>query len=460
MDLVINRESLAGSPVAGRYWLSGMLLCLAAGCAAALTTWQVAFAPLVVGIALVCIFKPDWGLYFLAASLFFPYAIIEEPHFYPADIILFLVVAGFWLRRAQEGKSGFTRTLLDWPIVVWLGIMALSLVNAHDLTRGIINWLRHVQLFLLYYSLAGFSHRRHSQKIIELFIGIALVFAAVNIVPFIESGGTERIFGIPRISFSGILIMCATYVAARVCHARGTGRMIGWLILLSFILLGQIANQSRAALALTAFGMVVALFMTRSRSSRNGQIVIRRRVSRLLLSGALITVCAGILAYPLLESLIDRYRGVGNAAATLNFRYFLWKTAWAMYCDHPFLGIGLGQIQVWQNFAPALRLDPVGIHTFGLGSHNTFIKYLAETGTIGIIGFVWLFVKSVKISFGNFNAMISGPDVGHRIGLYAIVIGIAARALVEGHTFYAISGITTALFWGLALNSTWDKHAS
>jgi O-antigen ligase len=453
MDLVVNREGFAASPIAGRFWLAGILICITAGCAAALTTWQVAFAPLAMGIVLTCLFKPDWGLYFLIASLFFPLTIVHEPRFYPADIILFLVVIGFWLQRAREGKSGLTHTPLDWPIAVWLGIMALSLVNAYDVVKGGINWLRHVQLLLLLYTTAIIGIPGRSNRIIGLLIILAALFAISNGISFLISGGTERVFGLARIPLSGTLQMCAIYLTARVCFAKNTTNMASCLLLLGLILFGQIANQSRGAIGFTAVGMCISLVLAYWWAGRNNQSIPRRRAALLFFGGFALTVLLVLALLPVLTTVISRFRGVGNAAFTLESRYFLWSTAWRMFLDHPILGIGLGQVQVWHHMFPELRLYPMAVFTFGLGTHNTFLTYLAETGTVGILALAWFMSRVVRAGMRTLRNLLPDAQTGHVIGLWAMVFTIVVRSLVEGDAFYAIAGMTTTLLIGLCLRT-------
>lgn len=457
MDFVAGQQALAETPLAGKYRAITVLVCLGAGMAGGIWGWPVACAPLVIGIALTCIFKPDWGLYFLVGAMFFPYAMTNRPIFYPADVILFLVVIGFWLQRAREGKTGLIRTPLDLPIALWLGIMALSLVNAYDLTRGIINWLRHVQLFLLFYTVAHIGLPRRSERMIGILVGISAIFALTNSMAFLQTGGTERIFGVARVSLSGTLTMCAAYLISRACFAKNRTGMYLCLLLLGVILFGQIANQSRGALGFTAVGMGVALYITWWWARRNTQTIPCRRAINLAVGGTILVALLVLMMIPILKNVVERFMGVGNAALTLDYRFFLWSTAWHMYLDHPLLGIGLGQVQVWHHISPELRLYPLGVLTFGLGAHNTLFKYLAETGTVGIIALTWFMCRTVRLGIAALKNTPPKAQIGHIIGLWAMVFTIVIRSLVEGDTFYAIAGITTVLMLGFSLHTIMNR---
>ena len=456
MDAVIGYQAAADAGFLKRLQVSALLLCLAAGFAGAWIYWPVALAPLVFGVICICIFKPDWGLYFLVAALFFPYAIVSEPTFYAADIILFLVVIGVWLRRVREGKLGLTRTPMDWPIAVWLGIMALSLVNAYDVTRGIVNWLRHVQLVLLLYTICIATRQGHAQKAIAVLLGIAVVFSTINLIPFIMSGGVERIYGIPRVSFNGILALSLVYLSARICfetNLRRTTILIGATVLIG---LGLTATQSRAAIGAAGAGMLLMVSIAWCWGRLHNVALPSRRALQFIAAGLVLGVAGLILIAPFFQITLNRFQAVGSASVTLNYRYFLWKTALAGYLSHPVLGIGLGQVQVWQNILPNLRLQPLGWLTFGLGTHLSFLKYLVETGTIGAMALLWFLFRLGRLATSVIRRTMTLNQAGHRIGVSGVVFTLILRVFLEGNFFYATAGIMEALFIGFLMGSHHD----
>ncbi len=459
MDIATHNQTLTAGPISGKFWAVAMSLCIAAGMAAALWGWPLAFAPLAIGVVLTCILKPDWGLYFLVGALFFPYKITSTPAFYPADVILFLVVIGFWMQRARHGKLGLIRTPLDLPIAVWLGIMALSLVNAHDVTRGIINWLRHVQLFLLFYAIAGQVNSRQAQRLLVVLVLGAAIFSAINLPLFIQFGGLKRIIGIARPSLIGLLSVCIVYVTGLFCFARRRARATLYIILLILLFLGQVATQSRWGIVASIIGIGVVLILSWRWGSVHADPLPRRRARLLAIFGAAFIAIIFILAFPMIENVIQRFNQVGSAATTVNYRLFIWKTAWNIYLDHPLLGIGLGQAQIWGNIFPSLRLERLGSLTFGFGTHHTLLKYMAETGTLGTLALFWLWVRIARVGSGLFQRVNSPEIMGHIAGILGVISIIFFRLFTEGRMFYAIPGITTVLFLALLINLWMSNQA-
>ncbi len=438
-------------------WLGVLITCTLAGLAGAVWGWYLGLAPLALLMAAICLLHPEWGLYLLICALFFPYSPLASFNIYPADMFLFLIVIGFWMQRARQGKLGVIRTPLDLPIILWLGAMALSLVIAYDLPRGIINWLRHVQLFLLFYAVVGLADSRLSRRLLLLLIALSLIFACMNILPFIESGGTERVFGVARIPLSGTLTLVAVYLTAQTCLTTNRAKAAGYAFALVVILLGQISNQSRAALATIALGMIILFVFIWKWANVHAAKYPRQRILMFCIGGIGGLILISVMGVSVLTTLTERFAGKGNAATTLHYRYFMWNTAIRAFAANPILGIGLAQVQVWHHIFPDLRLDPIGFLTFGLGTHLSFFKYLAETGTIGAVSLLWFLQRLWRSAFRLIRRIDNVEQAGHLFGLSGVALIIILRSFVEGHFFYGIMGITNALFFGLLIRAVIDN---
>ncbi len=433
-----------------------MGLCAICGIAGVLESWPVALAPIIIGVVLFSLLAPDWGVVVMAAALFLPIKVIDSPRFLPGDVVTFLLIAGYVMQRLMRGQPLFRRTVLDVPFVLWLAIMLLSLVNAYDPFRGFINWLRHVQLILLFYAVYGSVSPPRSKQILNVLIGGSVIFALMNSVLFVQTGGAERVFGTVGISINGIFAVCIVYLTARTTFARSSVQYIGLALVLGLLIFGQTANMSRGALVFSFVGMIGALIHSWIYATNHGQALIRRRIVWSVAVGSLAAVVAIIVLFPMFQLLFERFGNVGNAMTTINYRLFLWRTALDVFLDNPILGIGLGQIQIWHEFIPGVRLDPIGVLTIGVGSHNTMLKYLPETGLLGIVPLLWLIGLMGVLSFRVSRTRTPLQNPGHVIGLWSVVLMIVVRTTLEGHTFYAIYGINTALFFALALLTSED----
>ena len=76
-------------------------------------------------------------------------------------------------------------------------------------------------------------------------------------------------------------------------------------------------------------------------------------------------------------------------------RIMWWKTAWLMFKDHPFLGIGFGNYGAFFTYyRPELVINT-------LFAHNIIFQLLAETGIAGLLSFCTLFFIIFKKAFSN-----------------------------------------------------------
>lgn len=69
-------------------------------------------------------------------------------------------------------------------------------------------------------------------------------------------------------------------------------------------------------------------------------------------------------------------------------RLLMWNSAWQMWKDHPLAGVGLGMYQDLEKsrYISPLAKDPNN----RLHAHSNYMTLLAETGTVGVAGFVIL----------------------------------------------------------------------
>jgi O-antigen ligase len=98
--------------------------------------------------------------------------------------------------------------------------------------------------------------------------------------------------------------------------------------------------------------------------------------------------------YPLefVTTALNRISNVGSQESGTNLRLLLWKTAFTLWQNNPFLGVGLGQ------YLPNASLINSSIVNI---PHNTYLSFLAETGIVGFISFFslpfYLFYKLFKL---------------------------------------------------------------
>lgn len=97
-----------------------------------------------------------------------------------------------------------------------------------------------------------------------------------------------------------------------------------------------------------------------------------------------------ILASALLSSepVRDRFATIFNPQFSSNSeRVLIWESAVAMWRDYPLTGVGLNNFKKMEE----IYLSPLHKEPFHNHAHNIFLNFLAETGLVGLIGFLSLF---------------------------------------------------------------------
>lgn len=121
------------------------------------------------------------------------------------------------------------------------------------------------------------------------------------------------------------------------------------------------------------------------------------------------------------------YNSGGDTSGSI--RLYLWREAWLMFAQSPWLGVGFGQF-AWHHFQLLPELRPVNISGYYTNAHNLIFQLAAETGTVGLLALIgsmgiWI--------YGLRHAVLS---VAHWWG-YAVLGVLAIHSLLEYPLWYA-----------------------
>ena len=151
--------------------------------------------------------------------------------------------------------------------------------------------------------------------------------------------------------------------------------------------------------------------------------VVYRRFRKYIPLWAALTAITGLLAAAVWVLVADHN--------TLNLfsiydRIYFWKVSWAMWKQHPFVGVG---VSGWMNAYKALAahisafVAPDGTvwhHQTVYHAHNLLLMLLSSTGLTGTAAFIWLYAKAAKYALssqaGFYAGMAAWPIVIIGIG--------------------------------------------
>ncbi len=102
-----------------------------------------------------------------------------------------------------------------------------------------------------------------------------------------------------------------------------------------------------------------------------------------------------------------------------------WQAAWAMFSEHPWLGVGWGNyVPVYPAYALPRWADPLG------HAHNYYLNVLAEAGLVGLAGY---FVFWAAAFLAAWRAARQGPPFlrAAALGILGVFVHLAVHNLVD-----------------------------
>lgn len=253
-------------------------------------------------------------------------------------IVLFLAVQAF-------------RTLEDWRDFVWFGMLfgflvSLFAILQHLTSNGKLYWFREIRSGGLPFG--PYVNRNHFAGFAELVLPLALVPLAL---------GRVRRERWPVVGLFAVLPIGALFLSASRGGIVSFGAELG----------------------------VLALAM-----------ILRRTIGKQWLAGAAVLLVALLLVSWLgLGQILQRLSTVQILEVTAGKRASMRGDTWRIFLDHPFVGTGLGTLQIVYPPYETLYDGKIVNHT-----HNDYLEALAETGIAGGLCCAWfigvLLAESLK----------------------------------------------------------------
>lgn len=157
----------------------------------------------------------------------------------------------------------------------------------------------------------------------------------------------------------------------------------------------------------------------------------------------IITLAILILVFSYLkEPFVFQRFGIGALAEKELFksRFARVITSFGMFKDHPFAGVGLNNFRIKCN-----DYSPIQRHEDGKVPDNVYLLFLAETGIIGFLSFIFFIGCLLKKGFQHFYSM---QAKGSKDMLMAIIAGLAGL-LVNMNTYDLLYWATPLFLFGI-----------
>lgn len=456
-----------------------------------------------VSIFLLMLIQPLVGLSLVL--IIGPFGALESIHFGPSlpksGQLLFMFVVGAWLGYGiLRHRINFPRTAVNLPLIVFIGAAAFSLLDTTSVWTGfkeIIKWIGlGAAMFMVadlgtsWRSLEAKDQLGHQEQKIGIslrwLIAIILVAgvsqALIGIWQFgLRGEGPDHFMILDRFfrafgtfqqpnPFGGYMGITAALAVGATIGAvldwnkktkvgiRWHIRDWSWLLFLlasSLILtLALLMSWSRGAwIGFAAAIVVLALFLPKRRWLGLLIVLVGSLIFLFLYrSNVLPAAVAGRLSDFASDLSIGDVRGVHVTEENFAIieRLAHWQSGVGMAQDNLWLGVGFGNYEpAYDDYALLNWPHPLG------HAHNYYLNILAETGIVGTIAYLVLWVV-IFLQLIRLLRRLSWPERGIALGLLAAWTALSVHHLFDKlyvNNLYLFMGVMLGLQQVLALKN-------
>jgi O-antigen ligase len=416
------------------------------------------FSILPILVVLFFFFVSDFRycLYLFIFSLFLGQNLFPASNIKIADLILVILILSYFAKGALRGDVSLLKTPLDKAILVFLSVLGISLVNVVDLSKGITNFSRHIQLFALFYVIQSELKGNEVRKFLRFFLLLAMVHSIYNLYFFVSYAGKIRSFGIAGVPFADMLVASLIISYSFYLFQKNNLSRLKYAAVF-FILLGALfATQTRGAMMSFSLSYTFVSIITLTLGRKVYSSIVCRNFWKLAFSLAVFLLLAVHLFGSLVTDLTHRFYSlyqlpVTGGQETIQLRFHLWETALKAFLAYPFLGIGIGQFRVVHLIIPNLRFSPLFPETVRLDAHNIVLSYLSEAGLLGLCSLLYFMISFLRLGWGTYKGFLNKEDLPILTSLLGILFFVFVSSFYAGAWFYGVNGMTFMFFLALTV---------
>jgi len=335
-----------------------------------------------------------------------------------------------WLVRLRDPR---TRADARWPL--WRPVLALGGVSvvsallAPHPGEGLVACKRLLLVAGLYVIADELDSADRAGRFLSALALTVAGAAAVGLLQVTLCPGPESDYGLPSwlyhrcarargffssyMTLAGVLSLALLVNLPRLLPGATIRSWfaVQWLVSLA----GLAATYTRGAWIGFAAG-VIAIFPA-----------IRRR--RAVLLAGLVALGLTVLVGP--QHLRERIETIGNPHdVTVKERIYMWRSGFAMWREHPWLGVGPGGVKrEYRHYAQAEALMKRTGHL-----HNSALQILVELGVAGLLAWVWIWAAFYSEAVRLFRRL--PPAATAERALVAGSIAAVTGFLVAGMSEY------------------------
>jgi len=342
-------------------------------------------------------------------------------------LVLWAVRLYAW-KQEQISLSPLLFPLLAFALVVFVQLVFRRTASVYD-TRMQLQLLTVYAILLLLLPQA-FYRMNHWRTLLWFLMSLSFFVSVFGILQSLTFNG--KLYWVREMRYGGYPF--GPYVNRN--HFAGFAEILIPVALVPLVL-GKVRRERLFLVSLFALVPIVALMLSASRGGivsfavelviLFALLLVRRIRSQYMLAGGVLVLCA-ILAVSWLGigQIIERFTNRQSLEVTVGKRASMRLDTWHIFLDHPYLGTGLGTLQMV--FPPYETLYDAKVVNH---SHNDYLEAMAETGIPGALCCAWflavLFVESIR------GLKELGKSFGAALNLSGLVgcCGLLVHSLVD-----------------------------
>ncbi len=361
-------------------------------------------------------------------------------------------------RVAAQGKEGWPPSPLLWPILALIGVNLLVAVFAIDPTASLkgIKQLFMVSVVFVVGDLV--ATRREMRLLCTAWIASGAVAGLYAVGQHLSGEPRAAGFFAGPATLARVLIPMAAIAVPLALTCEDARRRIFFGCCAPIIVAAAILTMMRGSwLALFASAGVLSILL-------RSKLVLATMLTALLLTVGIAIGSPDSSAGSLVRSMLHPLDSKSARFATSNLqRYWTYRAAWQVFCDHPLTGVGQENFgNAYGRYVPEElatahreRRHEGKVYTGYSDAHNLYLNLLATQGVLGLGAFLFLVVAASRLAWHGYGRQQDPFLRSLSAGILAAFVGFLVFGLMNENTrdsesimqLWFLMGMTAAIHW-------------
>jgi len=439
-----------------KQWLWFLILQMAIAVLLSLELWIPLAVVFFIPFIILTLFEIRYSIFFLIITLFIGRFIFVEPYgLRPVDLLIIITVFAYLLHKIYTVDYSFPFNELSKPVFIFLAAILFSLTDASNFQKGVINFFKHIELFLLFFILADLFNSwsfERLRRLIEYFVYVASAATLIALV-ITFFGENNRAFGITGAALSNLTVSALIASITFLIISNNRRRTLKYLAFASILFLGLVMTQSRGAWLSFVLSFLFISYLFRKKSIPGTT----KKLYQIFFLGLFLVLILFFVFQSVFIGISHRVEQIQYLeVGTIQIRLILWDAAIRAFLANPMNGIGLGQFPLFSDkFSDIGKSEIFKENIEGLSAHNILLSYLSETGIIGILALLFFYFSITKLAAKSFNRIDLDENLDIVIILRAFLFFVVISSIYAGAWFWGLNGTQFMIF--LAMSTVVSK---